>query len=155
MQRYGPFHRHSVKMEISPSRRLKERASDAPILRHPDRRRRRDWRQHRLSPGAPEGGQRGVVGESVPGRGLERQVGADIRQGVEVKSILTEKNRVMGVETNEGRYECGRLVLATGPWAAQLAGTVGLKLPVQACRTQVALFRRPPECGRRGAVYGD
>jgi sarcosine oxidase subunit beta len=84
-----------------------------------------------------------------------RQAGADIRQGVEVKSIVTEKNRVTGVETNEGRYDCGRLVLATGPWAAQLANTIGLKLPVQACRTQVALFRRPPDCGRRGVVYGD
>jgi glycine/D-amino acid oxidase-like deaminating enzyme len=84
-----------------------------------------------------------------------RRAGADIRQGVEVNEILTEKNRVVGVESNEGRYECGNLVLATGPWAAQLAGTVGLKLPVQACRTQVALFRRPPDSGRRGVVYGD
>ena len=84
-----------------------------------------------------------------------RQAGADIRQGVEVKSILMESNRVLGVETNEGRYECGRLVLATGSWAAQLADSIGIKLPVQACRTQVALFRRPPDCGRRAAVYGD
>ena len=30
-----------------------------------------------------------------------------------------------------------------------------LTLPVQACRTQVALYRRPPDCGRRGAIYGD
>jgi sarcosine oxidase subunit beta len=84
-----------------------------------------------------------------------RRAGADIRQGVEVKAMLTDKNRVVGVETNEGRYECRNLVLATGPWAAQLADSVGLKLPVQACRTQVALFRRPPDSGRRGVVYGD
>jgi glycine/D-amino acid oxidase-like deaminating enzyme len=32
---------------------------------------------------------------------------------------------------------------------------MGLKLPVQACRTQVALYRRPPDFGRRGAVYAD
>ena len=31
----------------------------------------------------------------------------------------------------------------------------GVTLPVQACRTQVALYRRPPDFGRRGAVYGD
>ena len=30
-----------------------------------------------------------------------------------------------------------------------------MKLPVQACRTQVALFRRPADFGRRGPVYGD
>jgi sarcosine oxidase, subunit beta len=84
-----------------------------------------------------------------------RREGADIRLGVEVKGIITEGDRVTGVDTNEGRYECGTLVLATGPWAAQLARSARSKLPVQACRTQVALFRRPPDFGRRGAVYGD
>jgi sarcosine oxidase, subunit beta len=84
-----------------------------------------------------------------------RRDGADVRLGVEVKSVVVEGDRVTGVETNEGRYECGTLVLAAGPWAAQLAKTAKWKLPVQACRTQVALFRRPPDFGRRGAVYAD
>lgn len=84
-----------------------------------------------------------------------RRLSADIRTGVEVRAILTEGDRVVGVETNEGRYHCGTLVLATGPWAAQLAKTVKVPLPVQSCRTQVALYRRPPDCGRRGAVYFD
>ncbi len=84
-----------------------------------------------------------------------RREGADLRLGVEVKAVVAEGDRVAGVETNEGRYQCGTLVLAAGPWAAQLAKTARWKLPVQACRTQVALFRRPPDFGRRGAVYGD
>jgi sarcosine oxidase subunit beta len=84
-----------------------------------------------------------------------RREGADIRLGVEVKDIVTEGDRVQGVETNEGRYHCRTLVLATGPWAAALARSVKVTLPVQASRTQVALFRRPPDFGRRGAIYGD
>jgi sarcosine oxidase subunit beta len=84
-----------------------------------------------------------------------RREGADIRLGVEVRAVVTEKDRVVAVETNEGTYPCGSLVLATGPWAAQLAKPMGIEMPVQACRTQVALFRRPTDCGRRGAVYGD
>lgn len=84
-----------------------------------------------------------------------RRARADIRLGVEVKAILVEKGKVVGVETNEGRYSCGTLILATGPWAAQLARDLKIPLPVQACRTQVALFRRPPASGRRGVVYGD
>jgi glycine/D-amino acid oxidase-like deaminating enzyme len=84
-----------------------------------------------------------------------RRLGADIRQGVEVRAVLAEGGRVAGVETNEGRYECGCVILATGPWAAQLARDLGVRLPIQACRTQVALWRRPPDSGRRGAVYGD
>jgi glycine/D-amino acid oxidase-like deaminating enzyme len=84
-----------------------------------------------------------------------RRQGTDIRQGVEVKAIVVKGDRVVGVETNEGRYECGNLILATGPWAATLARQAGVALPVQACRTQVALFRQPAEFGRRGPVYGD
>jgi glycine/D-amino acid oxidase-like deaminating enzyme len=84
-----------------------------------------------------------------------RRGGADLREGVEVKSLVVEGSRVAGVETNEGRYACRTLVLATGPWAAALPGRAGLKLPVQACRTQVALFRQPVDFGRRRLIYGD
>ena len=81
--------------------------------------------------------------------------GADIRLGVEVQSILTKGSKIVGVDTNEGRYESPCVILATGPWAARLGGDLGVTLPVQACRTQVALYRRPPDFGRRGAVYCD
>jgi sarcosine oxidase subunit beta len=84
-----------------------------------------------------------------------RREGADIRLGVEVKSIVTQGNKIVGVETNEGRYNSGCVVLATGPWAAQLGKDLGIKVPVKACRTQVALYRRPPDFGRRAAVYCD
>lgn len=84
-----------------------------------------------------------------------RREEADIRQGVEVKSLIVAGGKATGVETNEGRYECGTVVLATGPWAARLARAAGVTLPVEACRTQVALFRRPPDFGRRGLIYGD
>src|SRR5205085_7789509 len=83
------------------------------------------------------------------------RLGADIRQGVEVKSLVIEGGKVVGVDTNEGRCHCKTVVLATGPWAAQLAKDAGFSLPVQACRTQVALFRRPVSTARRGPVYGD
>jgi sarcosine oxidase subunit beta len=81
--------------------------------------------------------------------------GADIRQGVEVKNLVLQGGKVGGVDTNEGRYDCRTVVLATGPWAAQLGREAVVQLPVQACRTQVALFRRPAHFGRRGPVYGD
>lgn len=84
-----------------------------------------------------------------------RRHGADIREGVEVKEITRQGSKITGVETNEGRYESPCVVLATGPWAAQLNKELGVKLPVQACRTQVGLYRRPPDFGRRGVIYGD
>lgn len=84
-----------------------------------------------------------------------RREGADIRLGVEVRSISVQGGKVTGVDTNEGRYNSQTVVLATGPWAAQLGQAAGVKLPVQACRTQVALYRKPADFGRRTAVYGD
>jgi sarcosine oxidase, subunit beta len=84
-----------------------------------------------------------------------RREGADIREGVQVTKLLREGKLVIGVETNEGRYLSPCVILATGPWAAQLAKDAGLKLPVQPCRTQVALFRKPADFGRRCAIYGD
>src|SRR5207302_1551840 len=69
-----------------------------------------------------------------------RREGADIRMGVEVRGIVVQNGIVAGVETNEGRYHSQTVVLATGPWAAQLGQEAGIKLPVQPCRTQVALY---------------
>lgn len=82
--------------------------------------------------------------------------GVEICQGVEVRSLVMERGRVAGVDTNEGRYTSRTIVLAAGPWAARLAKDAGVQLPVQSCRTQVALFRRPANLGARvGPVYGD
>jgi sarcosine oxidase subunit beta len=84
-----------------------------------------------------------------------RRLGADIRMGVEVRSLVAQAGKIVGVETNEGRYNANTVVLATGPWAAQLGRDIGVQLPVQACRTQVALYRRPADFGRRTTIYGD
>lgn len=88
-----------------------------------------------------------------------RREGAEIREGVEVQGLVIDGSKIAGAETNEGRWSSRAVVLATGPWAAQLAGRAGLTLPVQASRTQVALFRKPPGVkhgfGRAGPVYGD
>jgi sarcosine oxidase subunit beta len=81
--------------------------------------------------------------------------GADVREGVQVEKLIVEGGKVVGVQTNEGRYDSRCVILATGPWASQLAKQAGIKLPVQACRTQVALFRKPCDFGRRCAIYGD
>jgi sarcosine oxidase subunit beta len=84
-----------------------------------------------------------------------RKLGADIRQGVEVKKVVRDGQKVAGVQTDAGRYHCRTVILATGPWAARLTQEAGCRVPVQACRTQVALFRQPPDFGRAGPVYGD
>lgn len=83
-----------------------------------------------------------------------RREGAEVREGVEVTGLLVEGGKFRGVETSAGRFLSRTVVLAIGPWVGRLLGGVGLSLPVQPSRTQVALFRQPVGLGR-GPVYGD
>jgi sarcosine oxidase, subunit beta len=84
-----------------------------------------------------------------------RRHGVDVRLSVEVKGITLEKGRVTGVETNEGSQECRALVLATGAWTAGLARPLKIGIPIDGIRSPAALFRRPPDAGRRGLVLVD
>jgi sarcosine oxidase, subunit beta len=84
-----------------------------------------------------------------------RRHGADLRQGVEVQGLDVEKGKVVGVQTNEGPYTCGAVVLTTGPWTPRLLKPHKIALALEVRRTQAAFFRRPIESGRRAVVYLD
>ena len=84
-----------------------------------------------------------------------RRAGATIHQDTEVRRIHLEKGRVTGVETNEGRFGTGVVLNCTGAWAAGLASTAGLGLPIHSCRVQVAFFRRPAGHEAPHPVVGD
>jgi glycine/D-amino acid oxidase-like deaminating enzyme len=83
-----------------------------------------------------------------------RQAGADIREGVAVHSIIQEGDRVVGVETAEGRFEADAVVLGAGAWARKLADTVGIQLGVGGERLQVAATVPVPEIKVEPLVYG-
>ena len=59
--------------------------------------------------------------------------GATIIEGVAVEKILAENDRIVAAETERGRIETETVVLATGIWTRQLAATVGVNVPLQAC----------------------
>lgn len=63
--------------------------------------------------------------------------GAKIQLETKVLSIETEGGKVRAVETNKGRIECEKIVLATGAWARQLAKTAGIDLPVAPQKRQI------------------
>jgi sarcosine oxidase subunit beta len=73
-----------------------------------------------------------------------RDLGAVIRQGVEVTGIVTQANRVTGVQTAEGVFSAPVVINAAGAWGARLASTVGYTTAVDASRHQIAVFQRPP-----------
>jgi sarcosine oxidase, subunit beta len=60
-----------------------------------------------------------------------RRAGAVIRTGVEVRSVDVRGGRVAGVTTATGSIAAGAVVNAAGPWAAPLAATAGVDLPVE------------------------
>ncbi|HSJ55643.1 MAG TPA: FAD-dependent oxidoreductase [Anaerolineae bacterium] len=73
-----------------------------------------------------------------------RERGTDLYQDTRVTVLRTERGKVLGVETDDGRFDAPQVINCTGAWAAGLAATAGIGLPIHSCRVQVAFFRRPP-----------
>jgi sarcosine oxidase subunit beta len=63
---------------------------------------------------------------------VARRAGAELRLGVEVTGLLTEGDRVGGVRTSGGEVRAPVVVNAAGPWAAELARSAGVELPLEA-----------------------
>jgi sarcosine oxidase subunit beta len=84
--------------------------------------------------GATYGPQDGIADPSGLTQGyatIARRAGAQIRTGVEARRILTDARGVAGVETRDGTIATRTVVNAAGPWAAALAATAGVSLPIE------------------------
>ena len=84
-----------------------------------------------------------------------RRQGATIETGCEVTRILTERGRVVGVETARGRVEAPVVVLVPGAWAAPLLAPLGLDFGLVPHRIQVTIFRWPAGFKSRHCVVID
>ncbi|AVA21319.1 glycine-cleavage system T/FAD dependent oxidoreductase domain-containing protein [Rhizobium sp. NXC24] len=62
-----------------------------------------------------------------------RMNGATVREGVTVTKILTDGDKVTGVETTQGTVRAKKVVLTGGMWSRDLAKQVGVVLPLFAC----------------------
>ena len=67
--------------------------------------------------------------------------GAKIEFGAEVSAIETKGEKITAIETKKGRIECEKVVLAAGAWAAKLAKTAGIDLPVEPQKRQIVWAR--------------
>lgn len=72
-----------------------------------------------------------------------RQLGARIFQKSEVTGIRFAGDRVVGVNTRNGKFDAPLLANCAGPWGARVAAMAGVGVPIDPCRVQVAVFRRP------------
>lgn len=59
------------------------------------------------------------------------QCGIDIIQNCEVKDILIEGGKAVGVETSKGQIRAGKIGMAVAGHTSQIASMAGIKLPVE------------------------
>ncbi len=67
---------------------------------------------------------------------LARERGAVAHVGCEVRGVIVERDRVVGLETDLGRVEASAVVLAAGPWTSRLLMRLGLDLPLEVVRPE-------------------
>ncbi|MGC4106736.1 MAG: FAD-binding oxidoreductase [Thermomicrobiales bacterium] len=71
-----------------------------------------------------------------------QRAGVDIRTGVQVIRLVTEGDRVTGVETSDGILSAGTVVLAAGIYTPMLLAPLGLEMPISV--TMVAAVQSAP-----------
>jgi len=62
---------------------------------------------------------------------LARRAGAELELGVDVERVLVDGDAVVGVRASTGDIAAPVVIDAAGPWAAPLAATAGVSLPVE------------------------
>ncbi len=91
----------------------------------------------------PESGYADPSGTAAGFLAAARRLGTRLVQGSRVRSIAVEGGAVSGVDTDRGRIAAPVVAVAVGAWAADLARTAGVELPVQPWRHETAYFGLP------------
>jgi glycine/D-amino acid oxidase-like deaminating enzyme len=78
----------------------------------------------------PEDGQADPVGVTNVLAKAARMEGVQIFEKTPVIKILVKNNRIIGVETSEGKIDCEYVVLATGMWSRQIGEDIGVSVPL-------------------------
>jgi sarcosine oxidase, subunit beta len=94
----------------------------------------------------------GVAGDFLA---AARNRGADYCSRTQVKSILHQGGRTVGVETDRGTISSPIVIVAMGPWTRPLLQQTGYDLPIECEYHQVAILRNPPEMKGGGCACID
>jgi glycine/D-amino acid oxidase-like deaminating enzyme len=74
-----------------------------------------------------------------------RQLGGKIEQGVKVTGIRVENDKVIGVDTSDGKIDSPVVINTAGPWGPNLAKKIGIHIPAEPSRHQVVSFKQPDD----------
>jgi sarcosine oxidase subunit beta len=91
----------------------------------------------------PESGYADPSGTAAGFLAAARRLGGRLVQGCRVTAIALDGDTVTGVDTDRGRFEAPVVAVAVGAWAAELALTARVDLPVTAWRHETAYFGLP------------
>lgn len=91
----------------------------------------------------PESGYADPSGTAAGFLAAARARGAQLVQGCRVRAVEVDGDAVVGVDTDRGRFSAPIVVDVGGAWAAALARTVGVDVPVEAWRHDTAFFGLP------------
>jgi D-amino-acid dehydrogenase len=72
-------------------------------------------------------------------------LGARIETGQEVLGLETSGRRISRILATRGDFRADQVVLAAGAWSPELAGRLGLRLPVQAAKGYSVTVRCSPD----------
>lgn len=103
----------------------------------------------------PESGYADPVAATQTLAARAKDLGVTFKTGTYVKSILVDRGRVYGVDTNVGHIETLTVVVMAGPWSDRLLKSLGAEIGIQSLRAEVAFFDRPPELKAGHAAFVD
>ncbi|HTI02499.1 MAG TPA: FAD-binding oxidoreductase [Acidisoma sp.] len=83
-----------------------------------------------------------------------QDLGGRILQHTAVSSLILEGDKIRGVETSLGRFDCDHLVLAAGPQSGALLAGIGITLPVAPARAEM-IVTEPLPLMKIGGVDGN
>lgn len=70
--------------------------------------------------------------------------GADIRQGIEVKEVIMNRNIAVGVVTANKNIYADKVIIAAGAWSPIFAAQAGIGLPMAPVRSQYWITDKAP-----------
>ena len=91
----------------------------------------------------PEGGYADPASAATSFAQAAQRQGAAIYQDTPVTGVIMNGGRVIGVQTPQGEIHAAAVVNCANAWAPNIGKMVGVDLPVEASRHQVATFQRP------------
>ena len=92
----------------------------------------------------PDGGYIDVTKMVLSWLGAATDCGADVLTPMAVQEILVADGAVSGVATDRGEIAAPVVVAATGPWAPDLLDPLGVRLPMERRRLDMATLEQEP-----------